>query len=235
MNIFYEILQSFKRRVIAGIVIIVPISITIYILNVIWNYVIGLFTRPNEKTAILKPILAYFNITEPKWITISYSFIETIPKWIITSFSFLITIILLYLIGYFSTKIFAKKIINYGEKYLLKIPLVKSIYSALKQVMVFINPEEELKFKNVVLIDYPIKGIKALGYVTGNAKTKDSDKKYYIVFVPTTPNPTTGFLIFAYEEDLEFVDVSVEEGLKFIASVGVIVPKKMGYIKDMNL
>lgn len=211
------IFKKFKRRVIAGIATLIPIIITFYILKLILGYIIGIFSQ-TDKIPILNIFFEYHHISN--------------ITWIITLFSIILTILMLYLIGLFSTSILVKKIIIYGETFLLRIPLVKSIYSASKQFMeMFVAnvPNDKSSMKKVVLVSYPRKETKVIGYITGTSRTQNSDKLHYNVFVPTTPNPTSGILLVYAEDEIEFVDVSIEEAVKFIASAGIVVPEKLIY------
>ena len=111
------------------------------------------------------------------------------------------------------------------RKLLNRIPIVNRIYKSIKQITATISMPESKAFQKVVYLEYPRKGLWTLCMVTGES-TKDKDK-YYNVFVPTTPNPTSGYLLFVKVEDTKESNISVEEGLKIIISGGMLGPKEI--------
>ena len=117
-----------------------------------------------------------------------------------------------------------KKIINYFEKVVLKVPVVSIIYKTIKQITSSLGDPNKQSFKKVVLIEYPRSGLWTLAMVTGESKDELSNE-YYHIFVPTTPNPTSGFMLFSLKSDVKECDISVEEGLKIIISGGMIAPE----------
>ena len=124
--------------------------------------------------------------------------------------------------------------VRLGEWVVRKIPLISSIYSLLKKVFETFLSNKSSAFKKVVLLEYPRKGIWILGLVSTDTEgeVKDILKTDMVnVFIPTTPNPTSGFLIFVPLEDVIYLDMSVEEALKFIISGGIVSPEKMKKIK----
>ena len=108
-------------------------------------------------------------------------------------------------------------------------PIVRSVYSAIKQILETVMATQSDAFRQAVLVQYPRKDIWAIGFVTGSTKGevgKRVDKKMVNVFMPTTPNPTSGFLLFFPEEDLIFLNMTVEDALKLVVSGGMVVPKE---------
>ncbi len=137
------------------------------------------------------------------------------------------TFFIILLIGLLTRNIIGKKMISSGEKFLEKIPLVRNIYLPIKQMIEAIFLEKSDSFNRVVLLEYPRKGIYTIGLVTGvtqgeiQAKTA---KKMINIFVPTTPNPTSGFYIAVPEEDVFDLNMTVQEAFKLIISGGVVAP-----------
>lgn len=131
--------------------------------------------------------------------------------------------------GVIVANIFGRSLVQLGEKILNRIPLVRSIYYGVKQVMETMFSGAGKSFRKVVMIEYPRKGIWTLAFLTGEAMTSASDmtgKKMINVFVPTTPNPTSGFFLMLPEEDVMDLNINVDDGLKMIISAGVVVPKE---------
>jgi uncharacterized membrane protein len=144
----------------------------------------------------------------------------------------LITLLLLItLTGIVARNYLGKKLIGYGEKVLNRIPLVNSVYGLIKQIAESLAATQTGKgaFRKVVLIEYPRSGMWSLGFLTGSAFDEANEKigtKLLSVYVSTPPNPTNGFVVMVPEENVKFLDMSVEEGLKLIISIGVITPEK---------
>jgi len=110
----------------------------------------------------------------------------------------------------------------------LRLPIVKTIYSASKQVVDAFSVGSKTTFEAVVMVEYPRRGTYTIGFVTGTI-IDPNERKLYAVFVATTPNPTSGFLILFPEEDVCFTDIPVEDGVKMIVSGGMLAPKRFGH------
>lgn len=139
----------------------------------------------------------------------------------------IIFILLLAIVGLIARLVFVRKMFGWGEKILIKIPLFNKVYVTVKQLSnTFINREKTV-FKKAVLIQYPRKGIYSLGFLTSKAKgeiqVKTCDEMLY-VFVPTTPNPTSGILVFVRKDDMIELEMTVEEGIKLVISGGLVTP-----------
>jgi len=192
--------RSFFSRLrnyfIAGIVVLIPIGITVYLTFFI--------------VSISSKIL-------PKEINPNHYLPYNIPGLEIVISLFLIT-----LIGWLSLSFLGKKLLDMFNNILKKIPILRTIYSAIGQMTQTFTKNDSNK-KNVVLIEYPRKGSWAVGFATkdnsGEIKTK-TNKNLVNVFVPTTPNPTSGFLIMFPKDELIYLDMSFEEASKFIVSAG---------------
>ncbi len=148
----------------------------------------------------------------------------------------IMTLLSILLIGMFATNIFGKRLVHLGERIVEKIPFVRRIYGGIKQVVLSFANADTTGFSRVVLIEFPRRGINAIGFVTGEARgevqrlTKD---KVINVFVPTTPNPTSGFLVFAPPEEVIDISMSIEEGVKYVISGGIVDPARQ--IKEIDL
>lgn len=133
----------------------------------------------------------------------------------------LIAVVFILLIGFLVNNIIGNKMIAIGEKILSKIPIIRTIYHGVKHLTKGIVGEKKI-FSQAVLIEFPIKGLKFIGFVTG-ADTFETDKskqKVLKIFIPTTPNPTSGFFCYAPEDRVEKLDLTVDEAFKLIISAG---------------
>ena len=138
------------------------------------------------------------------------------------------TFIIVFLVGAVTTNIFGRKILNLWEQIIEKIPFVRRIYKGTKQVVSSFVTMDTKSFTQVVLIEFPRKGAHAIAFVTGKTsgelKRLTSDK-HMKVFIPTTPNPTSGFVIFADPSELITLDMTIEEGIKYVISGGIVTPE----------
>ena len=138
-----------------------------------------------------------------------------------------LAVIFITLIGYLSLSFIGKKILQLFNDLLKKIPILRTIYSAIGQMAATLAPKRKNK-KSVVLIEYPRKGSWAVGFATKDNKgeiSKKTNRRLVNVFVPTTPNPTSGFLLMFPKEEIIYLDMSFEEASKFIVSAGTSNPK----------
>lgn len=116
------------------------------------------------------------------------------------------------------------------EKIIFRIPLVRAVYSGIKQLVHAFNPHDKVSFKKVVLIEFPRKGTFSIGFLTGSMPADISPgkgEKFYNVFVPHTPNPTSGFLVMVSEEEISIVDLTRQEAMALIISGGIIIPERL--------
>jgi len=191
-----SIFAKIRNYFIAGIVVLIPIGITIYLTIFL--------------ISILSKVL-------PKEINPNYYLPYNIP-----GLEILISILIITLIGGLSVSFLGKKLLNIFNNILKRIPILRTIYSAIGQMTETLTSSEKNQ-KNVVLIEYPRKGTWAVGFATkkNTGEISNKIKKELInVFVPTTPNPTSGFLLMYPKEDLIYLDMSFEEASKFIVSAG---------------
>lgn len=193
--------RHIRSRIVAGLFVIVPLWITFLVLKMLFH------------------VMASFLIP----------FIDALPlpieldDTVLAVISVCAFIILVYLVGVISAYVVGRKFVSLGEAIIMRIPVVKSIYSAAKQVVDAFSLSNKNSFKSVVFVEFPRPGLKAIGFVTGTF-ADETGKRFYKVFVPHAPNPTGGFLELLTEHDMEVTDMSVEEGMKMIISGGVISP-----------
>ena len=197
-------MRLLRKYLIAGLLVWLPLAATVIVIKLLIELL--------NKTILLFP---------PEWQP------ETLFDISIPGFGIIVGFLILILTGVFAANLFGRKLVGFWEAILGRIPLVRTIYSSVKQVLETLFTSNNESFRRVVLIEYPRKGIWSLGFQTNEAlmAARDTTGKDLIsVFVPTTPNPTSGFIIMLPAEDITQLDISVEDGFKFIISMGVIVP-----------
>jgi len=196
-----SIFAKLRNYFITGIVVLVPIGITLYLTKFfisVSSKLVPAEINPNNYLPILIPGL-----------------------------EILLAIIFITLIGYLSLSFIGKKVLQLFNDLLKKIPILRTIYSAIGQMAETLAPRRKSK-KSVVLVEYPRKGSWAVGFATKDNKgeiSKKTDRKLVNVFVPTTPNPTSGFLLMFPKEEIIYLDMNFEEASKFIVSAGTSNPK----------
>ena len=195
-----SIFANFRNYFIAGVVVLIPIGITAYLTIFIIN--------------ISSKIL-------PKEINPNHYLPYDIP-----GLEIIISVLIITLMGWLSLSFIGKKLLNLFNNILKRIPILRTIYSAIGQMTESFTQTDKKK-KNVVLVEYPRKGSWAVGFATNvnEGEISNKTKKELInVFVPTTPNPTSGFLLMFPKEEVIFLDLTFEEASKFIVSAGTSNP-----------
>lgn len=197
-----------RGRFFAGVFIAAPIAITVMI--VLW-----LISVIDNR---VKPMIP------PAWNPENYTDVA------LPGFGAVVAVILLTLLGAITTNLIGRSAVGFSDRLLSRIPVVRNIYSLFKQLFDTIQSSNQSSFQNMVLVEYPKKGTWALGFVTAPIRGEIADKLpegYMSVFVPTTPNPTSGFYMFVPNDEIIELDMSVEEGAKMIVSVGMVVPENV--------
>ena len=139
----------------------------------------------------------------------------------------IVVLLVVTIIGFLVTNFFGRFMVRMGENMVARVPVVRTIYGVLKQIFDAVLAQSEGAFREVVLIEYPRKGIWVLGFVTSNTQgevQRVTPHEMVNVFLPTTPNPTSGFLLFVPRKDCITLDMSVEEGVKLVISGGIVSP-----------
>jgi len=211
----------FKRYLIAGLLVWVPLGVTIFVIK----FLVDLF----DKSLLLIP--ASYRPEE--------LFGVDIP-----GVGLVVSLLLILLTGFFAANLLGSKVVNLWESMLSRIPLVRSIYQAVKQITEAVFGSGDQTFENVYLIEYPRKGLWTLAFQTstsvGEAQTKTNLEDVVNLFVPTTPNPTSGFFIMASKKEIRELSLNVDDALKMLISGGVVVPdqqlykKENGHVKELN-
>lgn len=140
----------------------------------------------------------------------------------------IIAVVLLTLLGALTANLFGRTLVSYGERLVGRMPLVRNIYGALKQIFETVLSQSQQSFREVALIEYPRRGVYSIAFVTTAAKGEvqaRADEDMVSVFLPTTPNPTSGFLLFVPRRDVITLEMSVEDAAKMVISAGLVAPE----------
>ncbi len=188
-----------------GIIVTAPIGITVLLT---WNFV------------------AFFDRQAIKLIPARYNPDLYLP-FSLPGLGIIIMFIILTGIGWFAAGFVGRMIVRSSEHLLDRMPIVRSVYGTLKQIFETVLAQSSRSFREVVLIEYPRRGIYAIGFVTGptRGEVQDAtDGEMINIFLPTTPNPTSGFLLFVPSQDVVHLEMSIEEGIKMVISGGIVTP-----------
>lgn len=191
--------NKIKTYFVAGTLVILPTIITIF---VFW-----------------KLFVFIDNITAP--------YIKKLAGYYIPGLGIAVTLAIIFLVGMFTANIVGRRLVLWGEAMVRRIPLVGSIYLGIKQLIEALSLQRKRAFRQVVLIEYPRKGVYCVGFIPSECKgeIQRAIKETLVnVFIFTTPNPTSGMLIMVNEKDIVPLKMSVEEGLKLVVSGGIITP-----------
>lgn len=153
------------------------------------------------------------------------------PDISIPGLGLLVVFLGLILVGALTAGLVGRFFVRTSERILNNMPVVRSVYGAIKQILETVLQNKATAFRQVVLIEYPRRGIWALGFVSGPTKgevRRRLDRDLVNVFLPTTPNPTSGFLLFVPTEDTLIVNMTIEEGIKLVVSGGIVTPEDLG-------
>ncbi len=188
----------------AGLIAITPAAVTYLVLRWLFFTVDGLFGAPMD------------------------DFIHRQFGFRVPGIGLLVTLIVILLTGVLATNLLGRRLLTYVEGWLQKLPLVRSVYATMRQLTDAFLQKDQSAFKRVAVIEYPRRGIWAIGFVTGEVAGGPmgltQGETYYNIFLPTTPNPTSGFLLVIPKSEVLLLDISVEDGLKLVISGGVVVP-----------
>jgi uncharacterized membrane protein len=153
------------------------------------------------------------------------------PDISIPGLGLLVVFLGLILVGALTAGLVGRFFVRTSERILNNMPIVRSVYGAIKQILETVLQNKATAFRQVVLIEYPRQGIWALGFVSGPTKgevRRKLDRELVNVFLPTTPNPTSGFLLFVPKDDVRVMNMTIEEGIKLVVSGGIVTPEDIG-------
>ena len=197
-----KISKIFKNYFVTGMIVIVPLLVTFLVIRALVNIIDNLF-----------------KLLPPRFQPHTY-----IP---VFGIELVIAFVLIIFVGLLVSNFLGKKFLGFWESFLKRIPLVKTIYQGVKQLTSGIVSDKKM-FSKVVLIQYPVRNLYVIGFVTGEDKhfVKDPEgKKMLKIFIPTTPNPTSGFFCIVPEDEVQYLDITSEEAFRLILSAGSSEPE----------
>ena len=204
MMLFSNWWPRLRRILAAGMLVWVPLGVTVFLL--------GLLVNLADQTLELIP-----KQYQP----------EELLGFPIPGLGVALSLLLLFFTGLIAANVFGRRLISFWEGVLRRIPLVRPIYTAVKGFLEMVLSGQNGSFNRVLLIEYPRKGVYCIAFQTSSTVgqiARHTPDKCVFVFVPTTPNPTSGFLVVAPEKDLIELDMTVEDAIKLVVSVGAVVP-----------
>lgn len=216
-RIFKFIREAIRRYFVAGILFFAPIGVTVW--------------------AIASIIVWLDNLLLPRVIKLVLPGIEDPPS--IPLLGMLFTFVVIIFLGVIARHLLGGEFQRAWERLLARVPVARSIYGGVKQLAeaIFASSAQSSRFRRVVLIEYPRRGVYALAFTTGHARgivQEVTEAEMINCFVPTTPNPTSGFYLLAPEEDLIEVDLSVEDAFKLVMSAGLVTPETVPRVDATN-
>ncbi len=197
-------LGRIRSRLVSGVAVLVPLFITVFILRALFRFTAGILLP------ILDPAVDHWHPAARGALSLG------------------ILLLIVFTLGELTTHLVGRRIISLAEAVLLRVPLVRAIYKASRQVVSAFEQKERSTFRSVVLVEFPHPGTKSIGFVTSSFERSDGSS-WRTVFVPTTPNPTTGFLQILPASAVVQTPFSVEEAFQMVMSLGVLSP---GSLKD---
>ncbi len=201
----------FKRAFINGLLTILPFTLTIGLFMLSARLIINW----------LKPV--------QKFIEHPIEFIATIPYTVIAN-QFFLLLLGIVIFGVVIRTLLLRNLLHQLEKLLFKIPLIRPVYSGIKQLVHAFSVQDKMTFKKVVLVEFPRKGIYSLGFLTSELPhciAPQKGEKFFNIFIPTTPNPTSGYFVILSESNFETVDLTRQEAMAMIISGGIIQPDRL--------
>lgn len=224
-RIFFETLRSARTLFLSGLLVVVPLGITILIFYSLFDFFDSWFHYLKRMWLNNPPdwIVDYLPPGTKEGIDL---FIGSLPPF---GVGFLLTIVLIFLIGFTTRLYLGKKIVVLVEWIFNQIPGVSIVYNGLKQVVEQLIGRGNTLFDKVVLIEYPRKGIYSIAFVTGDAVyfEKYTQKELCYVFIATSPNPTSGVFIMIPKDDMIDLELTVEEAMKMVISSGMVAPQAL--------
>ncbi len=190
--------KKLRAYFLAGILVTVPLGLTVWIILWIFNGIDG----------FLQPIVERI-------------FGDAIP-----GVGFGVTVLLIFIVGVIASNVLGRRLLRYGESWLNRLPLARYLYNGIRQIMQAFAAPDKTGFMQVVLVEFPRKGTRTLGFIT-NETSDESGKKLLNIFIPTSPNPTSGFLQIIDEDQIIRTNLSVDEALRMVVSGGRVSPQEV--------
>lgn len=200
-----SLMGRLRNYFLAGILVTAPLGITIYLVWIFLQFMDSVVTDllPNQYNP------------------------DNYMPFSVPGFGLLISVLFFIVIGWFARNFLGRMVINLYEYFMNRVPVIRTIYGAIKQISETIMASQSQAFREVVLLEYPRRGVWSVAFVTNKTEgevQRITENETVNVFVPTTPNPTSGYLLFVPKTELHYLNMSVEEGIKLVVSAGIITP-----------
>lgn len=206
---------NIRNRLVSGMLVLVPVGITLLVMRWVLQWMAGFLQPVVESLALRLAGALGLDRVPPETLKV--------PLMIVSIVGFLLCV---YLTGALAQAVIGRRLIRAGETVLMRVPLARTIYSAAKQVMEAVATPTRSALRTVVLVEFPRRGAWSMGFLTGELAATE-EHGLLKVFVPTTPNPTTGFFVMIPREDVTMTDMTVEEAFKMVISGGIVSPPGM--------
>jgi uncharacterized membrane protein len=213
----FDMGRHLRKKFFTGLLILLPLFITLWLLSALFRLVDGTITPWVQRILGVTGVEVF---THPGFI-----------EYLIPLVGVVITVGLIYLTGVLSTNVFGVRILKAFDRLMLRIPGVRAVYGGTRQLVEAFSPKGKGSFTEVVLVEYPRMGCYTLGFVTRDAVpdlVPGQSEALAAVFLPTTPNPTSGWIVFIPHRELVRLPLSVEEGVKLVVSGGIVMPEAWG-------
>lgn len=198
-------LSTFRTMVLTGLTVIAPVWITAQALMLLFRWADG-FSAP--LIGQFARSLGYDNFHIP-------------------GLGFLLTFFILWLVGVIAANVVGRRLLRSAREAIERLPIVRTIYAPIRQLVETMTSPEKVGFKKVVLVEYPRQGLWTVGFLAGDVPQGEGEAPAHSIFVPTSPNPTTGFMLIAPPEQLRHTSLSIEAAFQLIISAGVVVPPNL--------
>ncbi len=208
-NLGTRLQQDLKNDLIAGLLVVIPLATTIWLSSIVSKFVLTLVT------SVPKQLNPFINLNPLLQDLINLTLGLTVP------------LLAILLIGLMARNFVGRWLLEFGEGTLSRIPLAGSVYKTLKQLLETFLRDNSKRFRRVVLVEYPREGLFSVGFVTGvvgPSLQPELEQKLLSVFIPTAPNPTTGWYTLVPESSVKDLDISVEDAFRTIISAGIVNP-----------
>lgn len=221
--------KKVKTYFYTGLIALLPLILTVFVFNFGVTFVTKILSKTFIIGSIKRLLSKVVNETE-------FEFYFDILVYLI---SIIVVIVGICFVGFILRIVFFAKIVKRIEGLFIKIPLVKQVYVTISQIIGVFTSNKKNTYKKVVMIEYPRKGIFSIGFLTSESNTSvkkmlNSDKNFCNIFIPTSPNPTSGMFIIVREDEVKLLNIKVEDAIKLIISGGVILPETVEELKEKS-
>ncbi len=200
---FRRIMSKIKRYFVTGLLITLPLFITLYLLFAIFRFIDGIWGK----------VINYY--------------LRKHLGFSVPGLGFILGLITVVIVGFIATNFIGKRVFQGLERWFLKLPFIRQVYPAARQIVDSFISKESPAFKKVVLVEYPSKGMWSIGFLTNESFEEAQNitgKQLLHVFIATTPSPLSGFLVLVPKDEVKILDISIEDGIKLIVSGGIVKP-----------